>query len=420
MQTVASSSASLQSLIQDEVARNPGQVPLAYVIERTSLAVFGASSFAARLPSALFAVLAVIGVWQLAKWAQVRFPMVVASLFATFPLQMRYATEARPYSQALCLGIWLTVVFTHLLRSPRLSLWCAYGVLLVLGLYTQPYVIFIAAGSCVFLLHKKRIARLPPFLFTSFIAAVIFLPWYLFVRSSWKNDLSGNGVHFHAQAKLLLEIARELTGAGYISTVILFVLCYLGFRHAKGIPQQGRWFLLVLLFAPALLAIGADAVFDYFFAVRQMLFVLVPLSVLATLGLEAVAGRFSSRLATGLAVAVLLLNLGYTIRWFTKSREDWGQAATQLEQAHLSGACIIYLPGGSARLYSFYAPKLKGAECPPAAILKQKRVDIAVSPYFRDFSAEDTLQHQLSEQGFLLANAGENQEPRILTYQRNF
>ena len=93
------------------IGRNAGGTPLSYLARLPLIHWFGESRFAARFPSALFSVAACCGVFLLARRLGLRWPLLAALVFATFPLQFRYALEARAYSQALCLSVWSTVLF---------------------------------------------------------------------------------------------------------------------------------------------------------------------------------------------------------------------------------------------------------------------------------------------------------------------
>src|SRR5260370_13592630 len=84
------------------VPRNAGGVPLSYLTRWGAILLLGESSFTARLPSALFSAASCVGVFFLARRLGLRWPLLATGLFAAFPLQVRYALEARAYSLALC------------------------------------------------------------------------------------------------------------------------------------------------------------------------------------------------------------------------------------------------------------------------------------------------------------------------------
>jgi uncharacterized membrane protein len=421
MQTADSRYSSLSKLLGEDIPRTAGQVPLAYLLQKCSISWLGYSTFSARLPAALMGVLACVGVYQLAKWANIRRRWLCLALFATLPLQLRYSTEARPYSQALSVAVWLTVVFFELRERQSKSLFCVYTALCVVGLYTQPFTLFILAAhglyALVEMLSAGGFGLVRNVTVAGALSVSLFMPWYLFAKAGWRTDVNGSDLHFHMHAKLPLEVLRELTGAGYIETLLVLLLCFYGLRFST-ISRLSKWFWALAGIVPGMLALFADAAFDYFFAIRQMIFVLPPLIVLTTLGLEALERNGRARLAGLLAVVLLVLNIGYSTRWFMKPKEDWGQAAARLDHARNSGACLVFLPASSVRYYEFYVPGLDKADCQAAGFSKTNAVFAAISPYFRNADGESSLRGQLQSQGFVLASSPSKQEPRVLIFHR--
>ena len=385
------------------------------------MSLLGYSTFSARLPAALMSVLGCLGVYQLAKWAGIKRPVWCFVLFATFPLQIRYAAEARPYSQALCAAIWLTVTFLHLRARPGQRLFWIYAVLCTFGLYTQPFTLFVAAAHATFAAIEIRATKNSTLLryvsIASVLAVLAFIPWYLFARAGWRNDVNGSDLHFRMHAKLPLEILRELTGAGYAATLLVIFLAVYALRSSS-LARRDKWFWAVLAIIPSFLALFADMAFDYFFAIRQFIFLLLPLAVLAVLGLEAMRRNGAPRLSMALTTLFIILNVGYSIRWFIKYREDWGRAAHILNQARGVENCIILLPDGSAPYYEFYVPGLEKAGCNMNNLDKIKSVYVAVSPYFRNPKGQVALQRQLQSQGFTLQSSDTTHEPDISVFRR--
>src|SRR6185503_11065200 len=108
---------------------------------------FGYSVFAVRLPSVVFTVLTCVAVYILAWQANLRAPLLAAVLYAISPLTMRYAVEARPYAQA------------------------------ALGLFTQPYSIFVSVAHLLWVVLVKRNVRAAWLAGTAVaVASLAFLP----------------------------------------------------------------------------------------------------------------------------------------------------------------------------------------------------------------------------------------------------
>ncbi len=415
MQTAVCRFSPVSKLLEQDVPRTAGQVPLAYLLQKFSMLLLGYSAFSARLPPAILSLLSCLGMYRLANSAKTDRPWLCLLLFATVPLQVRYAAEARPYSQALCISIWLTVVFLKLLVHPRKRTLLVYTALCVAGLYTQPFTLFVVIAHLAFAFLFAAPAK--KLLLVITVSVILFLPWYLFARAGWRGDVNASNLHFHIHRKLPLELLRELTGAGYAGTFLIVALSVYGFA-CSSLPRTTKWFWALLAIVPGLLALSVDATLDYFFAIRQIIFVLPPLILLTALGLETLhrAGRL--RLALFLTVLLLLLNTSYSIRWFTKPREDWGTAAARLDRARDSRACLIFAPTDSVRLYEFYVPGLERSVCSSTSMSRVNKVYLSISPYYRGPPVGDTFQRTLEHQGFSLTRSANADEPRILVFTR--
>ncbi len=116
-------------------------------------------------------------------------------------------------------------------------------------------------------------------------------------------------------------ILRELVAAGYIGSLLVLA----GFAY--GLTKRQDWPLwLLYLIVPIVCAVAADAWFGYFLAIRQMIFVLAPLALLFTAGVEALPCRPAAILTTALLIALVVGNISF----FRRPREDWRTAAVIL------------------------------------------------------------------------------------------
>lgn len=414
MEVVATARLPIHDVIAGYAAHSAGQSPLGAAEQAFSIAILGFSSFAARIPAALANLLGCVGILFLAGRAGLLRAWIPLVLLASFPIVLRYGTEARPYSQALCIAAWLNLVFVELEKRPGVRLLVIYGLLLAIGLYTQPYVLFAAAAHGAFLAVRKRWSVLLPMAAVTLAAGCAYLPWYLHSRGFWKQEIEASQLHFHLQAKLALLIPRELIGAGYIGTLVVALLSIYGFAYfSKRGDDWLLWFLNVVV--PICMIVLADLVFDYFFAIRQVIFVLPALAILAAGGLERLWEERGGRLALAVAGLLFALDTGYAIRQFTKPRENWSAAAEVLHRYVQSGACVIALPSGSSEYFEFFRPDLKGHQCGSLRAGKVTSVAVAVSPYLIDRASEAETRAQLRAAGFRLSRRLSG-EPRVEHY----
>ena len=382
------------------VPTNSGGVPLGYLVQAASVHVLGYSAFSGRLPSALFSVLGAIGILLIARKFALRWPLLALAVFCLFPLQFRYALEARPYSQALAIAIWMTLAFLWLREKPtwgRLLLYCAC---IVAGLYTQPYSVFVAVAHFIWIIllppdeTKKKLLRAAGA--ALFLAALAFLPWYSYARRFWRESIETSHFHSTLTVKTPLLILHELIGAGYPGAILLLISVCLGLVM-KFRSRPDRLFWILQLACPVLLALLADQVFGYFVAIRQIIFLLAPLAILFAAGVEALIERRPRLAVVGTCLLAFILIYG-DIHLFTAPREDWAAAANLLASRTRQGQCVIFLPPDSARLYNFFNPEASSQACPPD-LARLQTVIAAVSPY-GSIAAQKELQFRLSHLGF--------------------
>jgi hypothetical protein len=392
--------------VLDYVPHVSGNVPLNYVIQFASVHLLGFSAFTGRLPSAISSVMACAGVFVLAMRIGLRWPLLATAIFALFPLQLRYAMEARPYELALCLSIWATVAFLWVLDRPasvpRAAL---YGLSIAAGLFTFPYMLFVPLAHLVWAgLVSFRTQRRQPMLAAALalgIAGLIFAPWYLHSAASWRTavtigQLKGT-ITLHAVAMIL----RELIAGGYIGSLLVLA----GFVY--GLTKRQDWPLWLLYFViPIICAVAADAWFGYFLAIRQMIFVLAPLALLFSAGVEALPRRPAALLTAALLITLVVGNINF----FRRPREDWRTAAVILA----AETCVIYSPPDSRNLYAFFVPDLQRRECAPG---QQPRIALAISPYEPKDSVIER-QRRLTNSGYAERADFNPATPRIEVYVR--
>lgn len=407
--------------VLDFVPDNAGGVPLGYLVDFLMIQWFGYSLFVVRLPSVLFTVLTCAGVYVLASQTRLRMPLLATILYAVSPLTIRYALEARPYAQAACWSVFSTVVFLSLIRRPTLGKAAGYALLVVSGLYTQPYSIFVPVAHLIWLIltrsvqERTRAIRLAGGAVA--LASLAFLPWFLKIHSAWQGAVT-SGVRFSVAGKDLLVIPHELMGTGYIGAALTGIAIVIALSWSAWNKEE-KIFWTEYAATPLLLVPAADAYFGYFLAARQLIFVLVPISVLLAVCVD----RFSQpgyrhdgwfgRLSV-LTVTVLFLAMVYEdVRWARRPGEGWQEAAVELRRVQLEeAACTIFAPSGSRTMYVFFEPGL--VTCDESSFIKEKGIALAVSP---DEPASAIVQ-RLESEGFRKVAYLHSADPRIEFYRR--
>lgn len=363
-----------QASIGDMLAtlpRNSGAAPLGYLVQHATLEITGYSARRARLPAALFGAGAVFAVALLGAELGLKRSWTGALIFAAFPLTLRYATESRVYSQALFFSVVATLVYVRLARRPAFITAGAYWLALTAAAYTQPYAASVGlahlAWSVAYRERKTGMVAGTAFALTT----IAFLPWYLWSRAAWSDTIESGALHFSLSAKTPLMLFRELTGAGYWGSGLLVVLCALAIRE-RCLASRAQTLLILLVAVPLVSVFAANALFDYFLAARQFIWVLPAVAILAAAALERPApARFA------LAAVLGIVCVWQTIQYFTAPRENWEAAATFIAEEVGRGACLAVAPAEHAFLYEHFQPKLRRADdCGDA-----HRVMLVITPY---------------------------------------
>ena len=381
------------------VRDNPGGVPLGYLTQQATIHVLGFSVFSARLPAALFSVLSCIALAWLLEELDVPAPRLTLLLFASMPLQFRYALEARPYSQALFFSIVATALFVRLLRRPCLGTAGLYSLSVAAGLYTQPYLLFTQIGQvawAAFCAPRRALAPIAAGAALS-TAGLLFAPWYLHARSHWALSVQNAGLNFAPGPATLLQAVRELSGGGYACSVPLLCAALLAVKSRC----NGMLAPLAIGMASAVAgALLADQVSGYFFAARQLIYLAPGLVIGAALWIALLQRNHpvAARALTLLLIGPLVVQ---DWRMLRKSRENWALAATALKSAVDLGGCVEMIPQRSSPdLYAFFEPTLRNHLCPVGRIV-ELHVIAASTPYTQS-ADEMRAVKELRSEGFRL------------------
>ncbi len=359
-------------------AINPGGVPLGYIIHWASFQILGISAFSARLPSAIASVMACLGIFFVGRRAGLRTPILAVVIFALLPLQFRYALEARPYAIALAISVWAIAVFDQILDRPRTVDLIIYGLLAICGLYVQPYSVFILAAQALFVLISRR-DLLAPISLTLGIAVAVFLPWVLYA-GAWSTPLSIVEGDQATGWRSLGLIAHEITGMGYPGTILAALGVAAGWRW---MTRRSLWLLYLTI--PIAGAIVFDLAFGYFLAIRQMIYAILPITILFTCGIESLTKRWP-RPAAALLAALIAGSLYADARMFYRPRENWKAVAAELEGEARQGACLVFVPANFEVYYTFFSPALSVSKCAPGPLPPAHRIAVAIGTHEADLT----------------------------------
>jgi len=379
-------------------ATNRGGTPIWYLTQALATRALGFSAFSARLPSCIASIAACWGMALLAKRIGARWPTLYVAAFALVPLQLRYALEGRPYSEALCLSVWATVVFLRLLERETFLDGLLYSLLIALGLYTQPYLIFVAVAHVAWALANPRVsakARLFAVGALS-VAGASFIPWLLYARQVWPA-YPAPIVHTPFEPRVLFLILREYLGGGYWISLPVFAAILAGVR-AGMVRSSVKLLLVLMILLPIGSALLVDHLFGYFFAIRQVIFILPSVVLLAGDGIEYIGSKMGGLMATGVALLILITGIVYDVRWFTRPREDWKSATAILRQSVDNGACPLLTPDLNTQVFLFFDPNLEHRLIDASNISGCSQIAVVEMPSSAEYSA--TIARRLADAGF--------------------
>jgi uncharacterized membrane protein len=177
--------------------------PLYYVLVRQWAVWFGSSVTAIRSLSAVISLLVFPSAYWLCQelfaggtifFAQKQVANltsgVAIALFALSPFHVLYAQEAREYSLWTVLTLLSGAAFLRAIRMNTLGAWVIFTELLILGLYTQPMMLFVAIAFGLYLLvvERFRINRVTVSGVLSLaLGALSFSPWLNILVQSWSR-----------------------------------------------------------------------------------------------------------------------------------------------------------------------------------------------------------------------------------------
>jgi hypothetical protein len=205
-----------------------------------------------------------------------------------------------------------------------------------------------------------------------------------------------------------LGLLHELSGGGYVCSAALLVAA------AVGLPTLRNRRLLACVALAALAGpILVDALVNYFFAARQLLFAVPVLALCAAGGIERL--RAGGRRWAGYALLLALFAAAAVgdYRLATVPKDDFGAQAHVLSAPLPADACVAVAPPTQVTYYVFLRPELERRICaePPAAA----RVIAVMSPYSTQAEREQLsqlLDGAYDKAAVLQSGAGEIDEYR--------
>ena len=314
--------------------------PLLYTLTALSVAAFGTSEFALRLPSLLaampaFPLLIALGT----KWRQPGAGLWAALLLAISPLHVKYAQEARHYALLMTLSLASTLLLYRALQKPRPARWLAFAAITVADLYAHYGALMVLAAQMLltgtWIAWRGRSSRRlwPCPAAAASLTLVLYLPWLPHLGSALAYNVGAYAVTETGHAVPAEAWLREAFYAfGMYYGYLPYLLLALALGGTLLWARQGRWpllgfWLVSLALPPALILLFQVARGAYArYIIYALPLYLFPAGVCIHALLRRAEGvaRPARRIATfSAAGAILLLGLPPVAREHALQQNDW-------------------------------------------------------------------------------------------------
>lgn len=357
------------------VVATPGGAPLGYLSQHWLISAAGLNIWSARLVSVLAGTLGMMLFAVLARRTGLSPASVIVAvcLWMVCPLLLRYSLEARPYMQGLALAI-AAVLCQQKLESTCSIKW-ALAEIACLGaaVYSQPLAIYAPVGYAVFSLPFKP-RKYQVLTCATMVAAVfVFLPWYFLTRHHWSAAISQTQGGFELRGSLAFILIKECLGGGYAASVPALVLAGRRVWRTWRSPATGAQAPIIgAILLGVVLALTSDALFNYFYANRQFLYVLPFLLLLVADEIVYLWSRGGFRRVLMIALVLLFAaaSVDKDYRYLSDSHEDWDGFAAKIAES-LDGGCLLTPDKNDVELYSIFAPNISARVCNSAAMARR-------------------------------------------------
>lgn len=224
--------------------------PLDYIILHFFL-YFGDGEFIARLPSAIFGILAIILIYKVGKTLfGAKEGLISAFLLSISPMHIWYSQESRMYSLFTFLSLLSLLFFYKAVKENDKKLWAGFILSTLLCIYTHYFAFFVVLVEALFLLfiwiknrHSVRKGEVSgnidrktflSFVFSIIIIFLLFIPWLNVFLSQTHGlqrvlsyGLQPNLSFFYRIFSSLSGIGGSLHASGIIGKLVLFMSAFL-------------------------------------------------------------------------------------------------------------------------------------------------------------------------------------------------
>lgn len=348
-----------------------------------SVALFGESAWALRLPAVLFGVAGIWALYVLARMITSEREAILASALLTVSYHhIWFSQNARGYTGLLFFTLFGTWLFIRGLQEVRPFLWVSYAVAMTLGVYTHLAMVFVLASHATiysWIIGRRRRRReglvglwWMPLLAFALVGSLslqlhaLVLPQVVdaavdqtTVASDWTNP-------FWTLAEATRGMRVGFSGAaGGLVGAVLFAAGLLSYARENRI-------IVALLVLPGVLGATVVLLLQHNFWPRFFFYTLGFLALIAVRG-ATVAGEGLARLVhrgspaarrTGVAVAfgLILVSAASVPALYRYPKQDFLGALGYIEKHRRPGEAVVAVGLARVPYQRYYAPDLQAVE----------------------------------------------------------
>ncbi len=400
------------------VARTPSAALLGYIVQLPFILIGEHVPFLLRIPSLIFAVGSCFLFYRIVKRIPLQRPLLALIAFLLVPVHFEYATQARPFEQALFTELLAALCFFHLVESPNVRRAIIYAAVLAAAIYTEPVSFLPAVGYVVFLLGLANLSNYRRALWFALpataSAALLFMPFIAWAGPQRSGDWLFERVPSYANASPIVQALLSLEPGTWsawfgVPLLVLFSLGLIGGivstmplgRHPPGTPappaplMRNRCTVFCLAGGSILAAVAEVAIDSWTksrFAPHEMLWAVPGMVIITFAALEWLVkpGKLPSFLtfiSPALAFLVILLCIPGDVEYFEDRPVNIDELAA-LALPELKGdACLVFVSERlSPYIFEVFQPELEKHEC---RSFFHQRVVLAVHPFVRPDQQRD-------------------------------
>lgn len=354
--------------------------PLDYLVT-VFARMLGENEFILRFPAAMWGILVIPAAFALAQRVthRKRISYFAALFVAVAPMLVRYSQEVRFYSLPVLLSVLIVYTFLRAWQAPSAPRWAIFSVLVFAGLFAYYFVLLIVGVLVVwafgetFLTRTSQPIRARKWL--GFMLAV-WIPGIALVAWLFGQGMTGPATKFSFTPPAFTDIltqpiltpqasAIEKSAAAFIASAIILPLCAL-LALAPRRTRSGALLLALLVGVGVIGILIADARVNYFYALRQVLFLVPFYLLLGVIGLDALI-RYVFRAPNLARLALIAASAGFVALGLTTlssryhlPKADWRTTAHLLVQsARANDDVMITIREGDEQFLFYYEPSLQ-------------------------------------------------------------